>query len=253
MDQAMKRRLNGFGIALIMVCVGCGPRQGDGGANVSVPASPNGKEARTEKSAPRAPGEKAPSSGAVQTGNRSAVASKAEIAALLRSGQALRFPDPGEPHWKKWLTYSESEEGEEKFKTYRIPGDAFSKYYDVEANMAEGDQDTGIRNDKGAYLDTSFYRYADYIGIRKTLNDIFIYAYFLPDDDNQIGNYDIAHIKNGKLEMVSCDVSLDTLKKVANVDLRNKKILDDARFRYATDVLDLFTSLEPDFTRETCI
>ena len=53
--------------------------------------------------------------------------------------------------------------------------------------------------------------------------------------------------------MVSCDVNLDTLKKVAKVDLRNKKILDDARFRYATDLLDLFTSLEPDFTRETCI
>lgn len=227
-EQTMRLGSSGVGLAIIIVaCAGCSPDTTDGAANRSVAA------VREGKSGPGPARNVARGSGTT-------------------AEEVLRFPDPGEGPWKKWLTYSESEDGEEKYKSYRIPGDSFSRYYDVEADMSQGDQNTVIRNDKGEYLKANFYRYADYIGIRKTSNNVIVFAYYLPDDEETIGNYNVARIQGGSVTMYWCTVSRSTLNQVATEHFSTQARLGTARFEYAPSIIDLLTSAEPDLKRDEC-
>ena len=228
----MKGKLSAIGSAIaLLACAGCGSKTDTGGNSQRANVAPGNKSGATQPAEVEANGRKADTAPA---------------------GQALRFPDPGEGPWKKWLTYSESEEGEDKYKFYRIPGDSFSKYYDVEVDMSNGDQNTDILNDKGKPLDADFYRYADYIGIRKTRSSILVFAYYLPDGEEVIGNYNIARIEGGEVKMHWCTVSRKTLEQVATERLTVAK-LSAARFENAPAIVDLLTSAEPDLKRDGCI
>jgi hypothetical protein len=166
--------------------------------------------------------------------------------------QALRFPDPGDGPWKKWLVYSESEEGEEKSKIYRIPGDVYSRYYTIDVDMSDGDQYTDIRNDKGKNIG-GFGDYANYVGIRKIKKSIIVFFYYSPTNDD-LGEYHIVIIEEGRQKgQFRCFVGKRTLEMVAGEHFETRKQLMEARFKYATDVVNLLTSAGPVVDRDRCI
>ncbi|GAA0335334.1 hypothetical protein GCM10009087_52150 [Sphingomonas oligophenolica] len=180
---------------------------------------------------------------------KSAGPSSASVA-TAESSQTLRFPYSTEDK-KKWVIYSESEEGDGKHKEYKFAGDSYSKYYTVVTDMSDGDQSSWIENDRHNAAGDSG-RYADYVGIRKSRDKAFVFFYYLPDDES-LGSYDIVRIEGGRALIRSCTIKQVTLEIAAGKHFKTKKQLIAARFGIAPLALDLLTSAEPDLKRDDCL
>ena len=189
---------------------------------------------------------------------RAAVARPASPAARKRArppAQVLRYPDPGEPGWRNWVTYSKSEKNGEKEETYRIPGDAGSKYYEVYLYSGQGDESSDILNDKNNYV-TGLGWYADLIGIRKTPQAITVFAFYFPGNDagagEDLGSYEIGRIVQGRAEHYLCTVEQETVERATRRHFGTHKQLVAAAMEDAPLIVDYLTSMEPQLERDHC-
>ncbi|MEN2791551.1 hypothetical protein ABC974_18090 [Sphingomonas oligophenolica] len=169
--------------------------------------------------------------------------------------QVLRFPNPGEAGWKQWITYSKSEKGDEKEELYRIPGDSFSKYYEVHLYSGQGDESSDILDDTNNIVGDLGW-YADLVGIRKTPQAITVFAYYFsngdPENDEGLGGYQIGRIEHGRVKHFRCVITKETLELAVGRHFGTRRQLVAASEENATAVVDLLTSSEPQMKRDHC-
>ena len=169
--------------------------------------------------------------------------------------QILRFPDPGEAGWKKWVTYSESEKGDDKEEVYRIPGDSFSRYYEVVLYSGQGDESSDILDDKNKIIGDLGW-YADLVAVRKSSKAITIFAFYFSGNggeaDDGLGSYQIGRIEDGRVKHYHCVVTQETLEHALGRHFGTRKQLVAASKEYAPAVVNLLTSEEPQLERDHC-
>lgn len=173
------------------------------------------------------------------------------------AGQVLRFPDPDDGPHKPWLRYSAVGDNINGGNTtYEIPGDSYSKYYEVISYSGDGSNDTSIYDDKGKSIAYIGY-YADLVGIRKTNKTITVYAYFDTGNDDQsdyenLGSYQIGQVEGGHVRHYACYIDQTTFDRVAGRHFGSKAERQSAAVKLDPKVVDLLTSAEPALERDHC-